>query len=224
MKVGTDGVMLGAWADVTGAERILDIGTGTGLNALMLAQRSCAAIDAIEPDPASFHQAKDNIMNCSWKDRIRIYLTTLQDFHIESDSGESKDRKYDLIVSNPPYFSGSGKNPDERKALSRHADTLTRTELITGIESLLSGQGKFCVILPLVEAGLFLAEATTRNLYCTRKLNMKPLPGREVKRVLMQFEREEKSPEEEILVIETGGRHEYSKEYIELTRDFYLAF
>ena len=220
MKVGTDGVLLGAWTDVSGAKRILDIGTGTGLIALMLAQRSEAVIDAMEPEPDSCSQAGENIRNSPWQKRIRLFNVRLQEFY----SGSFHEGKYDCIVTNPPYFIGSKVNPDPRRTMSRHAVYLTRDELLNGIDCLLDKSGKFSVILPVTEAGLFQDKAANGNLFCTRKLHVKPLPGKGVKRVLMQFEWTEKPVEERTIVLETTGRHGYSDEYRELTRAFYPGF
>lgn len=220
MKVGTDGVLLGAWTDVSGAKRILDIGTGTGLIALMLAQQSEAVIDAMEPEPDSCSQAGENIRNSPWHKRIRLFNVRLQEFY----SGSFHKEKYDCIVTNPPYFIGSMINPDTKKTMSRHAVYLTRDELLDGIERLLDKTGRFSIILPVTEAGLFQDKAADGNLFCTRKLHVKPLPHKEVKRVLMQFAWTEKPVEERTIVLETTGRHGYSDEYRELTREFYLGF
>jgi tRNA1Val (adenine37-N6)-methyltransferase len=221
MKVGTDGVLLGAWADVSGVKRILDIGTGTGLIALMLAQRSEALIDAIEPEPDSYSQAGDNIRNSPWYKRIRLYNVRLQEFYAVHSPGDPDMCKYDCIITNPPYFIGSKINPDARKTMSRHAVYLTRDELLAGIERLMDRIGRFSIILPASDSGLFQDKAAARKLYCTRKLHVQPLPGKVVKRVLMQFEWKEKPVEERTIIIETGGRHVYSEEYREMTREFY---
>jgi len=142
-KVGTDGVLLGACADVSGAKNILDIGTGTGLLALMLAQRCYAEIVAIEPDRDSFEQASGNVRSGKWNDRIKVVNTDLQNY----DPGTVK---FDLIVSNPPYFTDSLKNPDPRKAASRHNDTLSSGEILRSVSRLLSDKGKLQIILPYV--------------------------------------------------------------------------
>jgi tRNA1Val (adenine37-N6)-methyltransferase len=224
MKVGTDGALLGAWTDVSGVKRILDIGTGTGLIALMLAQRSDAMIDAIEPEPDSHQQAGENILNSPWHKRIRLFNIRLQEFHSVPFPGKSNEGKYDCIVTNPPYFIDSKINPDAKRTMSRHAVHFTREELMDGIQRLLDKSGRFSIILPVTEAGLFQDKAAAGNLFCTRKLHVKPLPDKGVKRVLMQFEWTEKPVEERTIVLETTGRHAYSYEYRELTRAFYLGF
>ena len=144
MKVGTDGVLLGAWTPVKSSVRILDIGTGTGLVALMLAQRSTASITALEIDEAAAAQATENINRSPWKNRIEVIQ---QDFkHYSSKNGISK---FDTIVSNPPYFNASLKCSDEQRNKARHNDSLTYEELLAGVSGLLSQEGTFTIVIPM---------------------------------------------------------------------------
>lgn len=216
-KVGTDGVLLGALAETEGKSSILDIGTGTGLIALMLAQRSDAAITAIEPDPGSFSQACDNIRASRWADRIRIEKCTLQNFR-------SPVSKFDLIVTNPPYFIDSLRNPDSAKSMARHNITLTHKDVLDGAERLLEPEGTLQLILPCAEGNIFITEAMSCGFYCNRKVNIKPSPSSEIIRLIMSFSRERGEVTESILIIETGKRHDFTKEYRELTKEFYLKF
>jgi tRNA1Val (adenine37-N6)-methyltransferase len=215
-KVGTDGVILGAYANVTGAGRILDIGAGSGLISLMLAQRSEAVIVAIEPDEQSFGQMKENIGKSRWSDRIIPVNTRLQDF--------SSSEKFDLIVSNPPYFSNSLKNPDKRKSDSRHNDNLSSSDLLMYSSQLLAPGGKLQVIMPYPEGSLLIAEAPDYGLFCNEILKVKPLPASEIRRLVLVFGREKMKPAERFLTIEQGRRHDFTREYIDLTKDFYLKF
>ncbi len=216
-KVGTDGVLLGACADVSSAESILDIGTGTGLVAIMIAQRSSKKITAIEPDQDSFEQAVFNVRNCIWADRIMVENTDLQNF----DPGSIR---FDLIVTNPPFFTGSLKNPDMRKAAARHNDSLPFDDLLAGVSRVMADNGRFHVIMPYAEGNIFIAEAQRYGLYCNSLLKIKPLPSSEVRRMIMDFSGEKSKPHEKFLTIEHGRRHEFTKEYIELTKEFYLNF
>lgn len=221
-KVGTDGVLLGAAADVSTAKHILDIGTGTGLIALMLAQRSMADIAAIEPDEDSFNQACSNVEMSKWKERISVINTTLQDF----DPGILR---FDLIVSNPPFFSDSLKNPDNAKAAARHNDSLKNEDLLEGVNRLLAPDsyregGRFQVIMPYVEGNILIADAQEYGLYCNRILKIKPLPTSEIRRVILTFSRQKQKTAEKFLTIEHGRRHEFTEEYKNLTKDFYLKF
>jgi tRNA1Val (adenine37-N6)-methyltransferase len=216
-KVGTDGVLLGAAADITNRKRILDIGSGTGLIAIMLAQRCNAEIVAIEPDPDSFSQTCDNVSGCKWSSRINVVNTDLQNFEPGTD-------KFDLIVTNPPYFSNSLKNPDQRISLARHTVSLNSNELLKGAARLLEDKGTFQLILPYVEGNIFIAEAHEYGLYCNNILKIRPLPTSEIRRMILTFSREQLKATEKFLTIEHGMRHEFTEEYINLTKDFYLKF
>jgi tRNA1Val (adenine37-N6)-methyltransferase len=216
-KVGTDGVLLGACADVSVAEHVLDVGTGSGLIALMIAQRSGAEITAIEPDEDSFTQAVENFSNSPWSSRIKAINTYLQSYRPEIV-------KFDLIISNPPYFMASMKNPDLRKSAARHNDSLTPGEMLKSVTMLLSEDGKLQVIMPYSEGNIFIAEAQEYGLYCNNILKIKPLPSSEVRRLIMTFSRRRKKPTEKFLTIEHGKRHEFTEEYMSLTKDFYLKF
>ena len=132
--------------------------------------------------------------------------------------------KFDLIVSNPPYFSDSLKNPDPRKSAARHNDSLTSKELLTGVIALLESNGSFQVILPYVEGNILIAEAQEYGLYCNNILKIRPLPTSEIRRLIITFSRERKPVTEKFLTIEYGKRHEFTEDYINLTRDFYLKF
>jgi len=217
-KVGTDGVLLGAWCDINDADYILDIGTGTGLIALMAAQRSVADIIAIEPDKLSAAEATLNIARSPWHRRVKVIETSLQEYVL------SADRQFDHIISNPPFFRDSLPNPGERLARARHNETLDSGELLSCVDKLLDRSGSLSLILPYTEANLFIAEASEYSLFCNRMLNIKPLPGKAVRRILMEFSRNRKNPSSGFMVIETGGRHDYSHEYRNLTKDFYLKF
>lgn len=216
-KVGTDGVLLGASAEVEGKTNILDVGTGTGLIALMLAQRSTALITAIEPDMDSFLQASENIRQSKWADKIYIENCTLQDF-------DSKVKDYDLIVTNPPYFIDSLKNPDPSKSASRHNDNLTHYDILEGADRMLSDDGDLQLILPYEEGQLFLSVAVEMGFFPNDILNIRPGPGYEIKRLILRLSRKEKHFSERFLTIEKGKRHDFTEEYIALTKDFYLKF
>jgi tRNA1Val (adenine37-N6)-methyltransferase len=214
-KVGTDGVLLGACADVSGSGKILDIGTGTGLIALMLAQRSNAEVTAIEPDHDSFVQACDNVRQSKWHERIKVVNTDLQNY----DPGVVR---FDLIVTNPPWFTDSLRNPDPGKAAARHNVTLDNADLLKGVARLLGDDGRFQIIMPYVEGNIFIAEARDHGLFCNSILKIKPLPTSEVRRLILEFSKHHQKPKERFLTIEHGKGHEFTREYIDLTKDFYL--
>jgi len=217
MKVGTDGVLLGAWVNAENSDNILDIGTGTGLIALMLAQKSSAQIVSVEIDDDAVEQARENLSTSKWSDRMRVYHCSFQDFISFSDL------KYDLIITNPPFFENSLKPPDKKRNFARHSDTLPASELLSGVNHFLSDKGNFYIILPYVQAQVFIVDAALCHLYCVSKLNCKPASNKKVNRVLMQFSRKRSKIKETEIVIRDNN-NEYTKQYRELTKDYYLGF
>lgn len=218
MKVGTDAVLLGSWVNTSHTKNILDIGTGTGIITLMLAQKSDAIIDAIDIDANACMQALQNASNCRWKDRIHIHHISLQQF------ASSSNHKYDLIVSNPPYFVDSSKALEESRTNARHTDQLPFDDLLNGVLNLLSPDGKFYVILPTKESQVFREMAEKQNLFLTKLTRVITRTDKPEKRQLMKFEYTKKEVEEDAIIIEKEGRHCYTDEYIELTKDYYLGF
>lgn len=217
MKVGTDGVLLGAWINVGNAKTILDIGTGTGLIALMLAQRSGAKIDAIDIDSGAVKQAFINFINSPWLDRLKIIHERFQTYSQKSD-------KYDLLISNPPYFSRALRPINEMRSTARHDYMLNRTELLEGSVRVLNPKGRLGVILPVDEYNLLLAQLPTWNLFEIRKTFVIPKPGHKAARVLAELSFNQQPAEISEITIEKFGRHAYSEEYTELTKEFYLKF
>jgi len=215
MKVTTDGVLLGAWTNSVNASSILDIGTGTGLVAIMLAQKSDAYIHAIEIEPHACRQAAENVKKSPWRERISIIHSSFQDYSRYSDN------RYDLIVSNPPFFTNSLKTQHEGRNLARHNETLPPDELLRGVDRLLSPSGSFCVILPYIDSSLFLVDAAMHNLYCVRRTNVKANAGKKVTRVLMELCRERrKILENNLLIHESDG--DYSEDFKMLAENYYL--
>ncbi len=214
-RIGTDAVLLGAWADTSSAATILDIGTGTGLIALMIAQRTSSDIIAIEPDRQSYEQAIENVEISPWKNRIKIINARVQDY--------SPGRRFDLLITNPPFFRQSMANRNERLAKARHDNDLSGTDLLKAVKRLIEPGGTFCLILPYTEAAIFIAEASDYDLYCNKILKIKPMPSAPVKRMLMEFGTLKRELRQSFLTVETA-RHKYSDEYIKLAADYYLDF
>ncbi|MBT8186676.1 MAG: methyltransferase [Croceitalea sp.] len=217
MKVGTDGVLLGAWTKVEqNPNTILDIGTGTGLIALQMAQRSFAeTIDALEIEAVAFEQAVANFEASPWADRLFCYHASLQEFVNEMDD------RYDLIVSNPPFYaetmgSGSDARDTARQELSLPFDTL-----LAGVAKLLTPKGEFTTVIPYKEESEFLKKANLLGLHVYRITHVKGTPSAQIKRSLLQFSFESQEMTNNMLIIETD-RHNYTKDYIALTKDFYL--
>jgi tRNA1Val (adenine37-N6)-methyltransferase len=218
MKIGTDGVLLGAWTPLdNNPYSILDIGTGTGVIALMLAQRSHAEqIDALEIDEDAYEQSVDNFENSPWSDRLFCFHAGLDEFVEEPED------EYDLIVSNPPFYSEDYKTECNQRDMARFQDAMPFEELIEAAAMFLSENGIFSVIIPFKEEENFVALAKECELYPQKITRVKGTPTTEIKRSLLAFSRNETSAFlVDELVIETS-RHQYTTEYIELTKDFYL--
>lgn len=218
MKVGTDGVLLGAWTPVVNNPfSILDIGAGTGLIALMLAQRSHAEqIDAIEIDDDAYEQAVENFEESPWGDRLFCYHAGLDEF-VE----EMEDEEYDIIVSNPPFYTENYSSGNEQRDKARFTESLPFEELIEAAAILLSENGIFSVIIPFKEEEKFKAIAAEFGLYPAKITRVKGTPETQIKRSLLAFIRLQTETAVDELVIETA-RHHYTPEYTALTKDFYL--
>ena len=215
MKVGTDGVLLGAWADVEGADSVLDIGTGTGVIALMVAQRSSAQrIVGVDIDENAARCAAQNFASSPWAERLSAVCKPAQ----EMDNGA-----YDLIISNPPYFSDSLLPPDVRRTMARHTTAITFAELDETVCRLLAPQGRFALILPTDRMEEY---ARCSKLQMVRRCDVYPVPHGTVKRVMAEFVHPQNGAECRIqkLTIENGMRGDYTDEYRLLTKDFYLKF
>lgn len=246
MKVGTDGVLLGAWVSLDPdkkarpVRRVLDIGTGTGVIALMLAQRTVSdtdpcVIDAVEIEAAAAEEAARNFAASTWGERLKAHTMLIQRYAADY-AGE----KYDLIVSNPPYFmagtdfrrgfdtSAAAARPSTERIAARHAESLPYDELIDAILLLLEPvDGRFAAIFPYRESGVFIAKAAAKGLFATRVLDIHGTPHKPVKRVAAEFSLRRPEKREEIvretLYIEDGSGH-FTDLYRNLTRDFYLKF
>ena len=217
MKIGTDAVLLGAWTSVKqNPFAILDIGAGTGILSLILAQRSQAeVIDAMEIDYNAYEQCVDNFENAPWSDRLFCYHASLEEFTDEIED------KYDLIISNPPFYSEDFKTENTPRDLARFTDAMPFQHLVESVSSLLSEDGIFSVIIPFKEEIDFIELASKVNLFPNRVLHVKGSPSSEIKRSLLEFSFRNSEIKKEELIIETT-RHQYTEDYIKLTKDFYL--
>ncbi|MBV7334214.1 methyltransferase [Chloroflexi bacterium TSY] len=247
MKVGTDGVLLGAWVSLAHAHQILDIGTGTGLIALMLAQRvaqyNCAdsllvargnssdsaartgssrRIDAIEIDEAAYEQACENVERSPWAEQIDVHHLSMQAYT------NMCQRRYDLIVSNPPYFANSYQSRQASRNTARHSNQLEPTELLSAADRLLKVGGRLALIYPYEQMQAVLKQTQEHGLYCRRKLYVQPTPESPVKRLLVELEKRfsfvEPPPCHETTIALELARHVYTPEFIDLIRDFYVKY
>jgi len=220
MKVGTDAVMLGAWCHIGNeVETILDVGAGTGVLSLMLAQRSEAmAIDAVELEVNAFEQCVDNFEQSNWGDRLFCYHSSFQGFAKEmKEEGE----EYDLVISNPPFYNGSYKSINKERNKARFIESLSFLELISGVVDVLSENGVFVVVVPFIVKDEFEKMALGKGLFLSRVCDVQGSVCSKVVRSLMEFSFEETIVRRENMVIEKE-RNEYTSEYLKLVSDFYL--
>ena len=218
MKVGTDGILLGAWLECNGVERALDVGTGTGLIALMIAQKDKhVLVDGVEINEVAYLEANNNVKDSSFGARIKLYNDSIQDFALLS-----KD-KYDLIVSNPPFFTGGTMSNNMDKRLIRHTVKLSHADLLRSVSSLISKNGKFSVIVPFLEGLRFIEIASSYNLHLHKKTLVRSNEGSKIVRLLLSFC---KTKHDEIIESDLflyNPDESRSKEYRRLTQDFYLS-
>jgi tRNA1Val (adenine37-N6)-methyltransferase len=223
MKVCTDACMLGAYADASNARRILDIGTGTGLLSLMLAQRSNATIEAVEIDDNAYAQALTNVEGSSFADKITLFHESIQAFsHRHQQAARTP---YDLIISNPPFYQNSLKSPDSQTNKALHAATLTFDDLIDAVMNLLSTDGTFIVLLPPFEGDQLTGEAQKKGLYLWEKLQIKHNSQKAVFRHILSFSKRPVSDYiEDTLVIHAENSNAYSDKFRQLLSDYYTIF
>jgi len=217
MKIGTDNVLLGAWTSIShNPFSILDIGSGTGILSLILAQRSNAQlIEAIEIDADAYEQCAENFENSSWSDRLFCYHASLLEYVEEVDD------KYDIIICNPPFYSEDYKTKNEARDLARFQDAMPFEHLAYAASKLLSKNGIFSVVIPNKEEDKFIDLASKTNLSPQRILHVKGNSEADIKRSLIEFSLHKNETEISELIIE-NGRHNYTDDYINLTKDFYL--
>ena len=217
MKIGTDAVLLGAWTDTTDCKSILDIGTGSGILALMLAQKSTAQINAIEIDTLAAKTAENNFLKSNWKSRLQIFNLSLDNF-IKSNS-----KTYDLIISNPPFFKNSLLSEDVTKNIAKHDVSLTYEELIRAASFLLNPTGKLSVILPYDKKEIFSDICKFHNLKCFKITTVIPVTNKKPNRILMQWLKTGNPINciENTLTIRLSNDI-YTADYIGLTKDYLL--
>lgn len=217
MKVSTDGVLFGSWVNYAGAERILDIGTGTGVLALIAAQRnSTADIVAVELDLVSAKQASENFVASPWGGRLHAEHADVRQW--------TSDQTYDLIVCNPPYYDRYLPSPDARIELAKHTKGLLFPELLTAVERLLAPEGRLTVIIPSVREIEFLQLARERGLLTLRRCTVAYVPTKQPKRVLLELDRSGTIVKETTLTVQATGPFDYSQEYRAMVSDLLPGF
>ena len=217
MKIGTDGILLGAWADLSDKKKGIDIGSGTGVISIMLCQRNeILEIDSVEVSERAVVDAKKNIKNCKWNERINLIHKDLKLFSTEN--------KYDLIISNPPYFKKSLKPKDLDRLKARHEESLNYKDVLNFSEKHLLKKGTINLILPIDQKQEVIEYAGKFGLYINKECIVFPKPNKNPHRLLIELSKTKKTLESQSLIIENDGRHNYTDNYKKLTREFYTIF
>jgi len=217
MKVGTDAILLGRWVEVKPADVVLDIGTGCGLLPLMLSQKGVNHVDAVDIDTASIEEATINFEASQWRDHLKAYCSDIADYQT--------DKKYDLVVSNPPFFNRFSKCDSERKSRARHNDAgLSYATICHEVCRLMKPEGRLAVVLPFDVSSDFLKTAERFDLYLHKRMTIIPIAGKEPNRVNLELGFQKcDNVCEETFVIRDEDNH-FTPQYYEFLRDYYLGF
>lgn len=218
MKVGTDAVLLGTLSDIPLKGKILEVGTGTGVISLILAQRSDAQITAIDIHQASVWEARANFNESPWSERLKALMISYQVY-----AAQGNPIRYDLIISNPPFFENDLKSPDENRNFARHNDRLSYRDFLLASRYFISEQGIICLILPPVEAQTFIEEAKKSGFYLQKKIEIKPKPEKEANRLILSFGNQIPNELKTDFLTIRNNDNSYSEEYKKLTEDFYVS-
>ena len=216
MKVGTDAVLLGRWVEVKPTDIVLDIGTGCGILPLMLAQKGVSQVDAVDLDAVSVEEATVNFKASQWRDQLQAYCSDIADFQT--------DRKYDLVISNPPFFIRSFKCDADRKSRARHTDvTLSFETLCEAVCRLMDAKGRFAVVLPVTESMDFLKVADSYGLYLCKRMTIIPIEGKEPNRVNLELQFAQSAAVQEESFVIRGTDNRFTRQYNEFLKEYYLG-
>ena len=216
MKIGTDAILLARWVDVNENDEVLDIGTGCGLIPLMLAQKGVKSVDAVEIDKDSCDEAAQNFSNSAWKSQLFAINDDVKDY------ADSCTKKYDLIVSNPPFFFGDNIPEKAKKGLARHTNTLSYNDLLISVKKLLKPEGRFALVLPARESKTFLKDAENQGFYLKKEMKIVPIEGKEPNRINMQLVVNQVDKIESEIFVLRNQDHSFTKDYKEFLKDYYL--
>lgn len=218
MRVGTDSVLFARWVEVLSTDKSLDIGTGCGIIPLIMSQRGVGSVDAVDMDYESTREADLNFKLSLWKDRLCVFNDDVRNFALKNE------KKYDLIVSNPPFYSSDVKPIREKKVMARHVSTLSFKDLLVSVKKMLKDDGRFALVLPYVESRIFIKEAETLGFYLHRNQYVVPINGKEPNRVNMQFRLYETDAVDSNTIVIRNSDYSYSDEYKSFLEDYYLHF
>ena len=216
MKIGTDAILLARWLEVSTDDEVLDIGTGCGLIPLMLAQKGIKSADAVEIDKDSCEEAAQNFSNSAWKSQLFAINDDIKHY------SEICTKKYDLVVSNPPFFFGDNIPEKQRKGLARHTNTLNYTELLRSARQLLKPSGRFALVLPALESKTFLKDAENQGFFLEKEMKIIPIEGKEPNRINMQLVVNQTDKMESETFVLRNADHSFTKEYKDFLKDYYL--
>ncbi len=218
MRVGTDAVLFAQWVDVTSSDNALDIGTGSGIIPLILAQKGVGSVDAVELDSDSYEEANLNFSISVYSDRLSVIQNDVRDY------AANNEKKYDLIVSNPPFYASDVKPIKEKKVMARHVSTLSFKDLLVAAKKMMKEDARFALVLPFYESRLFIKEAESLGFYLQKEFLISPIEGKEPNRVNMQFVLNEVESVETVLFTIRNKDYSYTDEYKEFLKEFYLDF
>lgn len=218
MRIGTDAVLFAQWVDVSSLDVVLDIGTGSGIIPMVLSQKGAGAVDAVELDVDSYEEAKQNFSISIWSEKLNVFNA---DVRIYADEIE---KKYDLIVSNPPFYASDVKPIKEKKVMARHVSTLSFKDLLLSAKKMMNENSRFALVLPFYESRLFIKEAEQLGFHLQKEMHIVPIEGKDANRVNMQFVLNEvDAVDTEIFTIRNKD-YSYTEEYREFLKDYYLDF
>ena len=216
MKIGTDAILLARWIEVSENDDVIDIGTGCGLIPLMLAQKGIKSADAVEIDKDSYEEATQNFSNSAWKSQLAAINEDIKEYAAHSE------KKYDLVVSNPPFFFGDNIPEKAKKGLARHTNTLSYSDLLSAVKKIMKPSGRFALVLPARESKIFLKEAENQGFYLEKELLIVPIEGKEPNRINMQLVVNQVNNIDSETFVLRYSDHSFTKEYKDFLKDYYL--
>lgn len=218
MRIGTDAVLFAQWVEVSSSDKVLDIGTGSGVIPLILAQKGAGSVDAVELDSDSFEEAFLNFKISAHSDKLSVIKDDVRNY------ADNVGEKYDLIVSNPPYYASDVKPIKEKKVMARHVSTLSFRDLLLSAKKMMKDDGRFALVLPFYESRLFIKEGESLGFYLQKEFLISPIEGKEPNRVNMQFVLNEVETVEDKLFTIRNKDYSYTDEYKDFLKDYYLDF
>ena len=216
MKIGTDAILLARWTEVSDNDDVIDIGTGCGLIPLMLAQKGIKSADAVEIDNDSYEEAAQNFSNSAWNSRLSAIHDDIKHY------AEICEKKYDLVVSNPPFYFGDNIPEKAKKGLARHTNTLSYNDLLSAVKKIMKPEGRFSLVLPAIESKTFLKDAENQGFYLEKELLIVPIEGKEPNRINMQLVVSQVYNIKTETFVLRHPDHSFTKEYKDYLKDYYL--